>query len=189
MRSKVLAIVVIVGLVLAAGPVLAASAKVQKQREGVRKMVRETLAELYKIQPSSKAAIAKAAGYAVFSNVGIKILVLGSGKGGGLAVNNATKKETFMKMLEVQAGLGFGIKKFRAIFVFQTGAAYRNFITSGWTFGAQASASAKSKTEGAGLTGAVAVAEGVWVYQLTGSGLALEATVKGSKFYRDDDLN
>ncbi len=36
----------------------------------------------------------------------------GSGKGDGIAVNNKTGEETFMKKFEVQAGLEFGIKKF-----------------------------------------------------------------------------
>jgi len=49
-------------------------------------------------------AIATSAGYAVFSNFGMKILVAGSGSGKGLAVNSKTRVETFMKMFEVQAG-------------------------------------------------------------------------------------
>jgi hypothetical protein len=36
---------------------------------------------------------------------------------------------------------------------------------------------------------AVAVAPGVWLYQLTEKGAALELTVKGTKYYKDDDLN
>jgi len=35
-------------------------------------------------------------------------------------VNNATGQETFMKMLEVRAGLGIGVKKFHVAFVFST---------------------------------------------------------------------
>jgi hypothetical protein len=33
------------------------------------------------------------------------------------------------------------------------------------------------------------VAPGVWVYQLTGDGLAVELTAKGTKYYKDADLN
>ena len=42
----------------------------------------------------------------------MKIFVAGGGSGKGLAVSNSTKKETFMKMVEVQAGLGMGIRSF-----------------------------------------------------------------------------
>ena len=71
----------------------------------------------------SKEAIQKSAGYAVFSNFGMKIFFAGGGSGKGIAVNNATKKETFMKMIELQAGLGFGVKKFSLVWVFETPAA------------------------------------------------------------------
>jgi hypothetical protein len=33
------------------------------------------------------------------------------------------------------------------------------------------------------------VSPGVWVYQLTETGVALELTAKGTKYYKDDDLN
>ena len=48
--------------------------------------------------------------------MGVKILFAGSGKGKGIAVDNKTKKETFMKMIELQAGLGIGVKKFQRCF-------------------------------------------------------------------------
>ncbi len=34
-----------------------------------------------------------------------------------------------------------------------------------------------------------ATSKGVWLYQLTDDGLAVELTAKGTKYYRDDDLN
>jgi hypothetical protein len=37
--------------------------------------------------------------------------------------------------------------------------------------------------------GAISVAPGVWVYQLTETGLALQATLQGTKYYKNDDLN
>ena len=57
-------------------------------REEVQKMADETLERLYKAQPSAKQAVAKSAGYAVFSNFGLEILVAGSGKGEGLALKH-----------------------------------------------------------------------------------------------------
>ena len=182
---------IMTGSLFSAAPLWAAkkeATKAQKQAE-VRKTVNETLNRLYKMQPSSKGAIEKAAGYAVFSNFGMKIFVAGSGSGKGIAVQNATKKETFMKMLEVQAGLGFGVKKFRLVWVFQTEEALNSFVNSGWELGTQATASAQYDDKGAGLAGAVAVSKDVWLYQLTDDGLAAEITAKGTKYYKDDDLN
>jgi lipid-binding SYLF domain-containing protein len=167
----------------------AADPKIEKKQKEVRKMAHDTLQRLYKAQPLTKAAVKGAAGYAVFSNKGVKILVAGSGKGQGIAVNNASRKETFMKMLEVQAGLGMGVKKFQVIFIFDTAQAFNNFVESGWEFGGQTTAAAKGGDKGGALAGAASVSDGVWMYQLTEKGLALEITAKSTKYYKDDDLN
>ena len=170
-------------------PVSAMAATKAEQQADIRKMESETLSRLYKAAPGAKAAIDKAAGHAVFSNFGMKIFVAGGGSGQGVAVDHATKKATFMKMAEVQAGLGMGIKKFRVVWVFESKAALDAFINSGWEFGAQASAAAKSGDKGASYQGAMAVSPGVWLYQLTDTGLAAEVTAKGTKYYKDNDLN
>ena len=167
----------------------AGEASKDQQRSGVRKMSRDILARLYKVQPRAKSAIQKAAGYATFSNFGMKILLLGGGSGKGLAVSNATKQETFMKMLEVQGGLGFGVKKFQLVWVFETQDALDAFINSGWELGAQTTAGGAVGGKGLALQGALSVSPGVWLYQLTDTGLALELTAKGTKYYKDDDLN
>jgi len=162
----------------------------EKERTEIRHMSQQTLARLYKAQPSAKAAVEKGYGYAVFSNTGIKILFGGSGNGKGVAVSNQDKSETFMKMFEVQAGLGMGVKKFRVIFVFDNQKAFDGFVNSGWDFGGQASAAAKTNPEkGGSMAGAASVSDGVWMYQLTDKGLALELTGKGTKYSKDKDLN
>ena len=161
-----------------------------EQRAEIRKVGDQTLAELYKAQPAAKSQIQKAAGYAVFSNFGMKILVAGGGSGRGIVIDNKTKRETFMKMAEVQAGLGFGVKNFRLVWVFEKKSDLDNFVNSGWELGAQSTASAKAAGQGASaFAGAISVTPGVWVYQLTDDGLALELTAKGTKYYKDDTLN
>jgi lipid-binding SYLF domain-containing protein len=162
----------------------------EKERTEVRQMCQETLGRLYKAQPSAKGAVQNAYGYAVFSNTGVKILFGGSGKGEGVAIKNQDKSETFMKMFEVQAGLGMGVKKFKVIFVFDNQKAFDDFVNSGWEFGGQASAAAKtSPDKGGSMEGATSVSDGVWMYQLTDKGLALELTGKGTKYSKDKDLN
>jgi lipid-binding SYLF domain-containing protein len=161
-----------------------------EQRAEIRNVRDQALVDLYKAQPSAKGHLQKAAGYAVFSNFGMKILVAGGGSGRGIVIDNKTKKETFMKMAEVQAGLGFGVKNIRLIWVFDKQSDLGRFINSGWEIGAQTTASAKVAGQGASvLAGAVSVMPGVWIYQLTDDGLALELTAKGTKYYKDDELN
>lgn len=163
--------------------------EIDQEKKEIRQKSKEILAQLYKAQPSAKAAVNKAAGFATFSNFGMKIFVAGSGKGKGVAVDNKSKKEVFMDMFELQAGLGMGIKKFNLVWIFETPKALSTFINSGWELGAQTSAAAKLDDKGGSFQGALPIAPGVWVYQLTEAGLALELTAKGTKYYKDDDLN
>jgi lipid-binding SYLF domain-containing protein len=183
-------IALLLSITLNAVPLWADSKEEIKQEKAeIRKMTNETLAKLYKVQPSAKKAVSKSAGYAVFSNFGLKIFVAGTGTGKGIAIDNKTKKETFMKMVELQAGLGMGIKKFRLVWVFENHKDVTEFINSGWELGAQTSAAAKLNDEGGAFAGAMSVSPGIWLYQLTEDGLALELTGKGTKYYKDDDLN
>lgn len=168
---------------------VARAATKDESRAEVRKAGQEALAAVYKAQPAARKAVESAAGYAAFSNFGMKLLVAGSGSGKGMAVNNKTKAQTYMKMVEVQAGLGFGVKKFQVVWVFETEKALNDFVDSGWDLSGQATASAKAGDKGAAYQGALSVAPGVWLYQMSGDSLALELTAKGTKYYKDSDLN
>jgi len=170
-------------------PSVAFGAKKEESQAEVRKAAQQALSALYKAQPSARKTVESAAGYAAFSNFGMKIFVAGGGSGEGVAVNNKTKATTYMKMAEVQAGLGFGAKKFQVIWVFENEKALNDFINSGWEFGGQATAAAKTGDKGSAYQGAVSVSPGVWLYQITDKGLALELTAKGTKYYKDSDLN
>ena len=142
MRFRVLAPILAVTL-LAAGLSSAKDSSDQK-REKSRKMAAQTLQDLYKLQPTSKTAIEKSAGYAVFNNMGMH-----------LENDNALAR----------------------------------FLDSGWSGSAQADAAAKAGKSGGAFSGAVEVSPGVWVYQITKDGLALQLTLQGTKYYKDGDLN
>ncbi len=161
----------------------------QKLRGEIDAKTQEILNELYEESPDAKSHVENAAGYAVFSNFGMKIFVAGGGSGKGLALNNKTGERTYMKMLEIQAGLGFGIKKFKLVWIFLDSADFDDFVNAGWEFGAQATAAAAMGDDGSSIQGAVPVSDGVWLYQLTGSGLALELTAKSTRYFKNDDLN
>jgi lipid-binding SYLF domain-containing protein len=94
-----------------------------------------------------------------------------------------------MKMISGGAGLGVGVKDFRVIFVLGTDKAFNQFLNSGWSGSRQADAAAKAGSSGAAYSGAVEVAPDTYVYQITKNGLALQLTLQGTKYYKDDDLN
>ena len=160
-----------------------------QERAAVRRQSGEVLTRLYAARPEAKAAISAAAGYATFRNFGLKIGVVGTGKGRGLAVLNEPRRETFMRFVEVQAGVGVGIKKYDLVFVFDDAKAFESFIDKGWQPSSQSTVAVKHKSAGRSFEGATAVAPGVWLYQLTSSGLAAEITIKGSKYFKDKELN
>lgn len=161
-----------------------AKAKIRAMRDAV-------LAELYKIHPDAKGRIKDAAGYAVFSNVGINLVLASFAGGRGMVVQPGLvrDRETFMKMASAGIGFGMGVKDFRAVFVFRDAAKLEAFIAQGWDFSGQADVAAKSDDKGAALAGAHTVMPGVEVYQITKNGLALQATLQGTKYWKDKDLN
>jgi lipid-binding SYLF domain-containing protein len=187
MRLKTIASMLSVALLAAS--ISIAGDDNEEKRQKTRKMAAQSLQDLYKLQPASQTAIQKAAGYAVFDNTGVNVLLLSTAHGSGLAVNNKTKQETFMKMASAGAGVGLGVKDYYVVFVFENDKALAQFLESGWSGSAQADAAAKAGEKGGAYSGAAEVAPGVWVYQVTKNGLALQLTLQGTKYYKDDKLN
>src|SRR6188768_3417292 len=146
MRFRTIA--VLAGIALLSAWSLSAKDTPDQQREKIRKMAAQTLAELHKLQPASREAVQKSAGYAVFDNMGTNLLLLSTARGSGIAVNSSTKQDTFMKMMSAGAGLGVGVKDYRVVFIFETAAALTQFLDSGWAGETQADAAAKSKSGG-----------------------------------------
>ena len=146
-RVVILSIVVALYLgLLSCATAPASSSEKAAQQEAVRAMANQTLADLYKKNPAAHGEVKNAAGYAVFSDFGFKFMFMGGAKGKGVAINNASKQDTFMEMAELQPGFGVGAEKYRIVFVFDTPAAFNSFVTSGWEAGANAMAAAKTNT-------------------------------------------
>ena len=72
--------------------------------------------------------------------------------------------------------------------VFHTQDALDRFLENGIAFGAQADATAVADEQGIALGGEITL-DNITIYQMTQAGLALQATVKGTRFWQDDELN
>lgn len=189
---------------------------VAAKRSSVVAMRSETLQKFYAADPSLRGRIARAAGYAVFSNRAIRLFVVGPGHGYGVVRDNANGRDVYMRMGQLEVGVGLGARDLRALFLFKDAATLRSFVETGWQFGSNAEASAivggetgasvgaQGTTVGGGVaagagggggTGAEAGAatgslgQGIEVYQLTETGIALSAGISGTKYWRDDELN
>jgi len=174
--------------ILLAGCATTKGTTLRDKRRAVLDMKNQALRDLYKVKPWTRNQITTAPGYAVFSDANVNIIFASFGGGYGVVRNNRTGKYTYMKMGELGIGLGLGVKDFRAIFVFHDYGTMRRFIDSGWEFGGHADAAAKASDKGAAVGGEVLL-DNITIYQLTESGLALQATIKGTKFWKDDALN
>ncbi len=165
----------------------------EKQREEIHEIEEQVLAQLREEEPAAAESIENAAGYAVFDNTGLNLGLVSSANGKGLAYDNESEKYTYMKMYSLGGGVGLGIKSFQAVFVFHDRDALTQFIEEGWDLSGQADAAATEedgKEDRPGVVDAsVGLMKGVSVYQFTDKGLALQATLQGTKYWKNDDLN
>ena len=149
----------------------------------------DTLEELYIVKPVAKAQIDNAAGYGVFSNIGTNLLLLSTGSGFGIVTDAKTGDETYMKMASGGLGLGIGIKDFRSVVIFRNRQDLLRFMEKGWDFSGQADAAAKSGEKGLAGSTAQSTDFDIVTYQLTQAGIAIQATLQGTKYWRHPDLN
>ncbi len=171
----------------ACGP--SATLPVSERRQAIQDMERRTLERFAREHPAAAARLETAAGYAVFANASVNLFFATGGGGYGTVVENKTDKRTYMKMAQAGVGPGIGVKDLRLVFIFRTPEVLNEFIYSGWEAGAQADASAKAGPSGADTSVEGAARDGLEVYAMTESGLALQATVAGTKVWKDDGLN
>jgi lipid-binding SYLF domain-containing protein len=149
----------------------------------------QTMQLLYKHAPEAKEMVAKSYGYAAFSNVGVNLVLLSAEGGVGVAHANGSGKNIYMNMASGGVGFGMGIKDFRAVFLFENKEVFDRFVNEGWEANAQADAAAKLADKGGAVGGAITVAPGIRLYKLTQNGLALQATIQGTKYWKDVELN
>jgi len=92
-------------------------------------------------------------------------------------------------MAEGGIGLGVALTDFREVIIFNNRAAFLEFVTEGWNFGAKGDATAKYKDDGGAAGGEVDLNSDIIVVQMTKSGIALRASMGAAKYWIDDDLN
>ena len=185
----------VLGLALAAAPMLAQEAgqkseaewnaqKVEAKRSQIDATAGASLDKLVKENKNAKELYDKSYGWSAFDNLKLGFFFSGGG-GKGVAVEKKTGKRTYMDMGSAGFGLAFGGKKYDVVFLFQTKAAFDDFVNNGWQ--AQGSASGTAGTaQGGAQTGFV---NGMAVYQIDSTGLMANVDLTGSKYFKSKDLN
>ncbi len=162
---------------------------IEEKRAAIKDMEVETLNRLYEEAPETRKKIKDSIGYGVFSNGNINLIIASAGGGYGVVVNNKTGERTYMKMGQAGVGLGLGVKDYRVVMIFKNKDTLANFVEKGWDFGAHADAAATTGDQGAEASGEGNFNSNVDVYSMTEAGLALQATVTGTKYWKDKKLN
>ncbi|TYZ24590.1 YSC84-related protein [Selenomonas ruminis] len=164
-------------------------AKITKAQTEIDELSTKALANLYAKIPAAEKVIQDCYAYATLSNTGMKLGWLGDAHGRGVAINKVTKEKVYMRMKEMGLGFGLGVKEYDLIFVISTEDAWKSFVSGKVKFATSADAAAKDGKKGGSVDGASIAGDGIWVYQITKKGLALEASIKGTKIYPDKKLN
>ena len=163
----------------------------QKRRDDIRQMRDETLERLFKAHPKAREEIRKAVGYAVFDASQSNIILLVTGHGIGVAVDNGSKQETFMRMARLGTGPGIGYKSYKQVLIFKDQTLFNTFGTVGADVSASGDATLKLKDKGDNLVldGTVSFNPLLSVYQMTDRGALLQANWGGVGYLPDGDLN
>jgi len=184
--SRLLPIVLGLGLCAASAPGILASrtADLEARREAIDTMAVDTMDRLFERTPTSRELYGRAAGFAVFDNFKVSLLLSGGG-GVGVAVDKQSGRHTYMQSGSGGLGLGLGGQSYQLVLLFETREALARFADSGWQIDAAASAAAGTSGKAAAATFTREIA----VFQLTNKGLVAQADVTGTRYWRARALN
>ena len=189
LKTTLLTISLLAAITYLAGCSTPEGSTASEKRDYILSMREDTLTKLYAEKPEAKTKIASAAGYGTFSNINVNLIFASAGNGYGVVHNNITGKDTFMNMGMGGIGLGLGVKDFRAVIIYKDSNTLHKFIDKGWEFGGHADAAAKSGEKGGAVNVAGDITSGMEIYQFTETGVALQATIAGTKYWKNDELN
>ncbi|MFO0233737.1 MAG: YSC84-related protein [Burkholderiales bacterium] len=158
-----------------------------KARDEVRTNATKALEQFYAADPKIKDAVAKAAGYGVFTTYGVSF-VLGGAGGTGLVHDAAAKKDWYMRVAQASAGAQIGAAQNETLLVFPTKKAVTDFVEKGWVAGASGGGTAGAAGKTGGSAGGTATG-GITSYTMTKNGVQAGGAVEGAKYWKDKALN
>lgn len=184
MFRKIITPMIMVTMIMVLLPLTANAKLKDKDIRKTLEMRSEVLAQLYESNPEAEALIADSEGYAVFNNGGVNLIFASLGSGKGVVHDNRSGTDTYMRMATGGVGIGLGIKDYRTVMIFHKRAMLDQFVDKGWDLSGQADAAAKIDDNGGEINATDSVVSGITVYNMTKKGLALQATIQGTKYWK-----
>lgn len=139
------------------------------------------------VTSQSKDALAlfeKSYGYAVFDSRKASILIT-TGKGIGVAVRKDDGERTYMHVASAGVNIGAGLQFYQGLFLFENKAAFDTFVNKGW----QADATAGATLGKTSLEAQAKFTNGMAYYQISETGIMLDANLTGTKYWKSEELN
>ncbi|MCB1778853.1 MAG: hypothetical protein KDJ34_01935 [Candidatus Competibacteraceae bacterium] len=140
----------------------------QEQQQAILKVHHQTLRQLYRLKPLTKAEIQQAAGYGMFEINGLNA-ILAETHGRGVVFEKATGKATYMHLARTDLQPGATLQPYRQVLIFHNAQKLKQFIASG------SPANISSDPD-------------IKVYRLNTKGIAVQADW-GARYFPDTDLN
>lgn len=158
----------------------------EEQRSRVDALAFGTLDRLFSADPEAHSLFDRGCGWAVFTVRQVAAAAT-AGYGYGLAMRRDETERVYMKMATGGIGFSYGMGGFASelVVLLEDEAAFRRFVEQGF----EVTAEARGEVGGVRADVAQPFARGVAIYRVTESGLRLEATLFGTRFWPDDALN
>ena len=183
--KRYMGMVAVLAALAASQPALAGDgSKADNKRAKIDAVAEETLNKLFAKDSKARRLYDKAYGYAIFDNIKISLMVTGGG-GRGVAVRKYDGGRTYMSMGTAGLNIGLGGQKYQVVFLFEDDDTFNKFVNEGW----EADASANAVGWKRGANAEATFRNGMAVYQLTGTGLMLQADISGTKYWKNKGLN
>jgi lipid-binding SYLF domain-containing protein len=174
MAMRMMVAAALVGIV---GAGCSNSAKSPEQPSTMSSAVEASLTAFQNADPSLRAGLDKAAGYAVLPDIGKGGLVVGGAYGSGEVFQNHALIG-YCDLTQGTVGLQAGAQTFSELIIFHDQASLDQFKSGNFSFGANVSAVAIKP----GAAASAESAKGISVFIRTTGGLMAEASVGGQKF-------
>jgi lipid-binding SYLF domain-containing protein len=132
----------------------------------------------------AKELFEKSYGYAVFDSRKASILIT-TGKGIGVAVRKDSGERTYMHVASAGVNVGAGVQFYQGLFLFENKASFDAFVDKGW----QADATAAANLGKTSLEAQAKFTNGMAYYQISETGIMLDADITGTKYWKSEELN
>lgn len=153
-------------------------------RREIDAIAESTLSRVLSSNAGAKELFEKSYGYAVFDSSKASFLIT-TGRGVGVAIRKSDGKKTYMHVATAGVNVGAGLQFYQGLFLFETSNSFNRFVNQGW----QGDATAGATLGKASLEAQAKFTNGMAYYQISETGIMLDANLTGTKYWKSKELN